>query len=527
MLYCNKCYFISSLTFDFIPNNDIIVKSKCRNNHYYCESLKSFNFINNDEIFFRCVNCEIKFSIGYNYCFHCNILICDECGVKHKRIKKHKIYKFPGFEVICFEHLLKFSFFCETCEINLCNKCKELHNLNHKIILLSNLLLTQNEIMNYQKKIFLFKEKLFKVKEEKKLSYIYVYLNELQILFANKILNMYFFYKQTKNICFEIINNLKKIMNSINLIEKYNNQINHIENYIYSQILNIDFSNYIVKKLFPLSDGRLIITFTYGFKIIFENTFQIHCQHFFPYLTIDYICELNNKNLMISLRNKIYLIDFYIGIESECQIIQSISCYKYTFTQIIEINNNKIIALDSFYGDIALIIKSKLGKYQIQNIYKFSTNEIYLINKNECILFRKKNNSKFISFLNLDSFEINNDIQINYSTSFSFYMFHSCCLCDENVLLISGNNCIYLINIIKKNILSVIDNKEFDSCFRLKNGKILFFIIKNEYELILWDFKNKQIEKKIILENIIIDICELKNGYFVVCLENGILKIFR
>ena len=140
----NKKYIVICTECSEILKFEINLKTmnacgECKNGHilkdksieyFYNNCIKSSNeYINN------CYNCyeEINNDLNNFICLKCNKLFCSKCINLHKVKEKHNIRRnFIRQSHLCQKHEMKFLWYCETCEINLCEKCKIFHE-NHSI----------------------------------------------------------------------------------------------------------------------------------------------------------------------------------------------------------------------------------------------------------------------------------------------------------------------------------------------------------------------------------------------------------
>ena len=175
--------------------------------------------------------------ISYKYSQD-NLIITCQC-LKEQKNRNYQIdiflnNKYKSIPKLkCKEHNSSFSYWCENCKINFCDKCLSKHN-NHKNIKLSSLLISSNDINNLEKKVKEFGEKLeqkkkivqekqiFNQKEENEFFINfnkYYNLNINEISFVKFIKEQYDYLLKNQIICYQIIINLKY------LIDKFNSSI--------------------------------------------------------------------------------------------------------------------------------------------------------------------------------------------------------------------------------------------------------------------------------------------------------------
>ena len=131
---CPECSEIIGFRIDF---EKFMISVECKNGHnkknipydkfeekyikpsqiYWCNCNKCFKIINNESINYKCKSC--------------NKLFCPNCINNHKQETNHRsAIKFYQEYQLCQKHNKKYSFCCEVCKINLCDKCNNAHQ-NH------------------------------------------------------------------------------------------------------------------------------------------------------------------------------------------------------------------------------------------------------------------------------------------------------------------------------------------------------------------------------------------------------------
>ncbi len=114
---------------------NIIVKSKCtkkdKNKMYLSDFLEDKNKNSLKLINAKCECFDIHSNENLNeyYCIYDKQIICENYKLEHLDhngecylIDKEK------YDSFCFEHILKYTYYCISCNKNLCNKCHQLHN---------------------------------------------------------------------------------------------------------------------------------------------------------------------------------------------------------------------------------------------------------------------------------------------------------------------------------------------------------------------------------------------------------------
>ena len=135
-------------------------------------------------------------------------------------------------KIKCNSHNIQFTYWCTNCKINICDKCLSRHK-NHKIKKLSDILINNNDINLLQKKITNFQLKLVEKKkmiEEKKIfkqkeenGFLdnfqkYYKLNFYEISFVQQMKDFYLYLLENNMICYQIIKNLKYIIEKLNFM---------------------------------------------------------------------------------------------------------------------------------------------------------------------------------------------------------------------------------------------------------------------------------------------------------------------
>ena len=128
---CPECTEIAGFKIDF---EKFMISVECKNGHnkvnipydefeekyvkpsqiYWCNCNKCFKLLNNENINYKCENC--------------NKLFCPNCINNHKKETNHNsVIKFYQDYQLCQKHNKTYSLFCEVCKISLCDKCKKAH----------------------------------------------------------------------------------------------------------------------------------------------------------------------------------------------------------------------------------------------------------------------------------------------------------------------------------------------------------------------------------------------------------------
>ena len=188
----------------------------------------------NKNLILYCDTCGDMKKISYKY-FNDDLLINCEC-IKEKKKRNYPIdlflnNKYKSNPILkCKQHNTSFTYWCENCKINICEKCITNHQ-NHKKIKLSSLLICVNDVNNLEKKVIDFEAKLqqkkkiieekniFNQKEEMEFFVNfnkYYNLNIREIAFVRYIKDQYQYLIKNNMYCYQIILNLKYILNKLN-----------------------------------------------------------------------------------------------------------------------------------------------------------------------------------------------------------------------------------------------------------------------------------------------------------------------
>ena len=113
--------------------DNLYIKCICPNNHqsiftleeYLEDKNKNWKALINSKCI--CFGLHSLDKLNEYYCALHNKIICENLKEKHQHwnslINKNK------FDSTCLIHCLKITYFCKNCHLNLCNECKEIHNM--------------------------------------------------------------------------------------------------------------------------------------------------------------------------------------------------------------------------------------------------------------------------------------------------------------------------------------------------------------------------------------------------------------
>ena len=183
---------------------------------------------------FFCKTCGDMKIIAYKYISN-DLQIISEC-IKENVKSSYSLELFLklnykiNLKLKCDLDNSSFTYWCKDCKINICDKCFQLHN-NHKTIKLSSLLINNEDIIELNKKVENFQSKLKSNKkkvDEKKIfnqkeeieflnNFLKYYnFNLYQIVFIQKMKELYLYLIKHNLICYQILINIKYIINKLN-----------------------------------------------------------------------------------------------------------------------------------------------------------------------------------------------------------------------------------------------------------------------------------------------------------------------
>ena len=458
----------------------------------------------------------------------------------------------------CLEHNLKYKYYCNQCEKNLCQKCNELHK-KHETINLNKILINMKE---YKDKIYNFQKNILEMERnfEKIINDFNKEINNLKKSFDNKIKEckkileistiVFFIYARqliSKELKYEIIQNVKNLSNfnniSYNLKKDETNyflKLNEISKFIkefniLQQTSEKKFQktisqrdSFIIKDhtdviqcLLILHDERLVSTSNDGLIIIYNNHFQkhftinIHDREVYNIIenkSNDIIsCSADKKICIIQLFNNTYLVK---------QIIKS------HFDQVIHIREFSNLNLFSTSLDKSIKIwEKKLSGYQLITTLKtkekiYSILELQKYKQFACLEGEK--NVIFYDSFNLNEKFILKDINNSGWTN-------AICLIDDNLLGIGGSNKIILFKISSYEISKIINRESQIICIKKFGNNIYCGDVSGN--LSQWELNKENLvlidEKKNAHQNKIAAIEQFENGMIVTGSNDYNIKIWK
>ena len=406
------------------------------------------------------------------------------------------------------------------------------------------LILNQLILLNSKNLIF--------IKEEQ--NYLNLYYNnsidnnnESLFIIPEKELNS----KQLLNECIKIIKETQKINSiqnkKINELEESNkNLVNEID-YLKKKINNLEKSQVVQYKiqnlinikelkahnnwvycLLLLKDGRFAsCSGDCSIKIFSHINYEIELNIKEHKNKIKYITQLKNENLISCSDDKTIKI-FKIE-KKNYKIIQILLGHKSNIFKVIEIINKKILISSS--SDKTIKIWKKYydnNKSFYSNISTLATylgqiEDILQINKNEFVsscFFEKS-----ICFWDISKLQIICKINDIKCIAWNGIL----CLINTNYLIVGGNS-IYIIDILKHELIREVENNIFVwKIFKFSENIII--TSDNFGNIWQWIFTDKELQlvskKMNIHNNFINSIIKLDNGMLVTCSDDSFIKIFN
>ena len=128
---CPTCSEVIKLKINY---DNFCISVKCpkgHNNQNISHKIFEENYIKPIQTYlYSCYRCNRKINnTEMNYkCGICNQLFCQKCINKHIAELKHNTKNiFMPKEQLCLIHNKKYTLFCQTCKINVCENCINLH----------------------------------------------------------------------------------------------------------------------------------------------------------------------------------------------------------------------------------------------------------------------------------------------------------------------------------------------------------------------------------------------------------------
>ena len=454
IIKCSKCFHIPFLT---LENSNLILE--CKLGHKEIINIEDYlkNNISYSLNFISCSICNIQKDYkNYYYCFKCQKSFCPIHKFFHKQ---HDIFSIKKYDSICQIHYKNYIYFCLQCKKNFCRLCFNLHN-KHKKIILTSILLTNNDIENYENIIKKIQKKIHesknKIINKQKNEFIKIIREiHLKLILGKQLLKNYQNEIIQKNICFELIENVKSYFK---ILQK------NIEKTI-SDFFKLKYSKNQNKRIFEMKNVKSFnnyIESDYGTCLILLN------YNDFAFTANDKTIKIYNGD---SLENKLNI-----------KVIENI---------------------------INCITKLKNDKLAITSYEQVEIIQLLNNNRNYCILQRKIQHSDFIFRLielsngNLVTCSLdqtikfwseikynNNNINIKSDNNEKNDFLNLNKINDENFI----NNNIHIMNINENNGNLINPNNEFN---KINNNKKKEENLKPIYQNLLTIFNNNETITKI------------------------------
>ena len=419
IIICPKCYESTNIK---IKDYKINLYG-CKNNHNIINILfgKYLDLQKIDESKIICNKCNNKKSNSYQRLFYrcniCKINICIKCKEKHD--KNHKIIDYDNKYYYCEEHNDIYTSYCKDCFKNICILCEKDH-INHEIISYGKIISKKEDLINKKNELRNEIDKMYKNIRE-----IIYKLNKVIENFANyyKIVNDTINNYNISNRNYEILNNINEISNNniINEIKEINNENNDKKIIkildIYDKMLYCDEINIIneikrnedKKKIFEKdfvennNDACKMIYKNNEYKISKEKTINIMEKNLKSKYNSFFmkIILKDRKPINVLLTNNHILNEYDIKIGSKIKIICK--------------NKEKVIEI----MDYRFTQTNKNLNYTCIQIFNSEFEDNYFKDKNYSIIKIDKNvNENLIEFNNLN--RIYEDIE--YKLSLGYFL---------------------------------------------------------------------------------------------------------
>ena len=120
---CPECFYIPLI---YVKDNENRVIIDCIKGHHKEMLFSDFmtNEIEKNEDKISCSQCGIIGKNIFKICEECVKIFCKNCKIIHdKNFHNHHLISCQNADICCSFHKLKYTNFCETCKINLCDEC--------------------------------------------------------------------------------------------------------------------------------------------------------------------------------------------------------------------------------------------------------------------------------------------------------------------------------------------------------------------------------------------------------------------
>ena len=433
-LLCPECWRVPKLKID---SSKKLITSECNFNHRCTLDLNQFlkKSTNHSLYDVSCSGCQKnqnKSKTTFQYCFVCNNFLCDICSLNHdnnKENKSHQLIPIDKLNSYCINHKTKYNNYCDTCSVNICLKCKMLHE-KHKIISFENATASKEEIK--QKRNFIDKQKKEITKIENCFKEIIQQIintfhecleNELKQIELEEIIiskveknptNYYHFlnFKELPNIYREFnkpqigngIQKLKKIFHYLNQEEE--NDLREVAIKPMTKIKTIVEHKKEIMNMVKLRNGGFATSSWDGtVKIFDDKNYSLIQTIKEPKLNdISYVTQLNDDSLLIcsNIMQKIRLSN-----DNKTNTIEFIfNEYKDYIIKVIELDNKNIVTCDwefkiKVWGCSNNNNSLDNNKNGVGNNNNSGNNSSNHVKNNRKISFKKPNNPKTLKNNNL------------------------------------------------------------------------------------------------------------------------------
>jgi hypothetical protein len=240
----------------------IFMEYRCQNGHYSYEKLYDFyqrNKINSIKSTICCVGYEVNDGKqDFYYCNDCKQYYCEKDKKAHEKIDElpHNLINLKYIDNICNEHMNVINDYCLDCHKNICFKC--ISHKNHKKISLTNLNIDNRELGKYinrlnglKKDYNTFYDECDKTIKEV-LDYIenfnnnlknFKIVNDYSFNICQDLINSYIFLRNKNQLNYEIIENIKSILNFNSIKFDMDKNFNCIAKLIYiNSIIKLEYN---------------------------------------------------------------------------------------------------------------------------------------------------------------------------------------------------------------------------------------------------------------------------------------------
>ena len=135
VIHCPYCAHQALYGIIIDKHREIIIRYRCSKGHQGEMNLFEFLWRNekNNIYEMKCKYCDKKKNNSI-YCEQCEGIFCSKepCLSKHENEKHNKIESLLDFDSMCYKHNKIFEFFCEFCDVALCEDCP-LNHIEHTV----------------------------------------------------------------------------------------------------------------------------------------------------------------------------------------------------------------------------------------------------------------------------------------------------------------------------------------------------------------------------------------------------------